>query len=117
MSETVHYRGTLTRVERFENETLEKQCKRIIGNVTLPSYYESYKEMLLEGYEYYQNYFLQDDILYSVSKKEIDTDEDIFNSSENKDGTINFEVKYYNGGCGFNEALEYALENKSPFQT
>jgi hypothetical protein len=116
MSETVHYRGTLTKVERLGNETLEEQCKRIIGEGNFKNYYESYQEMLLYGYEYSQDYFLQDDILYSVSKKEIDTDEDIFKSNENEDGTIEFEVKYYNGGCGFNEALEYALDNKNPFQ-
>ena len=38
-------------------------------------------------------------------------DEDIFNAHDNGDGTIGYEVMYYNGGCSFNEAIEYALED------
>ena len=37
--------------------------------------------------------------------------EDIQNAHDNGDGTIDYEVMYYNGGCSFNEAIEYALED------
>lgn len=109
MSETVHYRGTLTEVEKLENEILEKQCMRLLNNVELPSCYDSYQEMLED--EYYNHYVVHDDILYSINKKSIDLDQDIFNSHKNEDGSINFEVRYYNGGCGFDEAIEEALNN------
>ena len=37
--------------------------------------------------------------------------EDIQNAHDNGDGTIDYEVMYYNGGCSFNEAIEYALDD------
>lgn len=52
-----------------------------------------------------------DGLVYEVEEVKIDPYDDIFESSKNEDGSINFEVKYYNGGCGFNEAIVYALDN------
>jgi hypothetical protein len=109
MSETVHYRGILTEVDMLDNETLEEQCKRILGDVELPSYFKSYQEMLLD--QFYQTYIIYDNTLYLVEKENYEPDEDIFYSKGNEDGTISFEVKYYNGGCGFNEAIEEALKS------
>ena len=40
-----------------------------------------------------------------------DIDSDIFNAHDNNDGTIDYEVLYYNGGCSFDEAVEYAIDN------
>lgn len=109
MSETVHYRGTLTVVERLESETLEEQCKRILEGKELESYHDSHEDMLRDiGYK---QYLIRDDIIYDVKKKEIGED-DMFIITEGKDGTLNFEVSYYNGGCSFDEAMEYAFNNK-----
>ena len=109
MSETVHYRGTLTEVDMLDNETLEEQCKRLLGDTELLSYYKSYQEMLLD--QFYEIYIIYDDTLYLVEKRNYEPDGDIFWSKGNEDRSISFEVKYYNGGCGFNEAIEEALEN------
>lgn len=110
MSETVHYRGKLKKVERVGNEKLEDQCKRLINNVELDSFYDSYTEMLLD--QYYEKYILYNNNLYLIEEKEeIDAYNDIFTSHKIDDKTIQFEVKYYNGGCGFSEAIDYALEN------
>ena len=54
-----------------------------------------------------------DGLVYTVEETGVDQYADIFNSSKNKDGSISFEVKYYNGGCGFYEAIEKALSNGS----
>jgi len=35
----------------------------------------------------------------------------VFNASNGKNGEINFEVVYYNGGCSFNDAIERALND------
>ena len=107
MSETVHYRGTLTEVDMLDNETLEEQCKRLLGDTELLSYYKSYQEMLIN--EFYQTYIINDNTLYLVEKENYEPNEDIFYSKGNEDGTINFEVRYYNGGCSFNEAIKRAL--------
>lgn len=110
MSETVHYRGTLKEIKKLDNESLEEQCKRLLGYKDLESYSESYQEELLS--EHYKKYVAHDDVLYLVDMGCVDTDEDIFHLRKDKNGSINFEVKYYNGGCGFNEAIELAFENK-----
>jgi hypothetical protein len=109
VSETVHYKGTLTKVEKLENETLEEQCKMILENKELPKWFDSYVEFLFD--ECYKEYAIYENELYFVDKKSVDADTDMFISSKNEDGTINFEVKYYNGGCGFEEAIETALKN------
>lgn len=109
MSETVHYRGVLKRVERHEGETLEQQCKRLLGNKELPSYCDSYAEYLMD--ENYQKITIQNDIVYQVEKEEIDPDSDLFQAKINDDDEIEFEIRYYNGGCGFDEAIEEAVKN------
>lgn len=110
MSETVYYKGKLKEVKRFDGESIEEQCKRLLHGETLHSYMDSYQEMLQD--EYYQQYVVYDDILYSVEKESLDPDEEIFNAIENEDGSINFEIKYYNGGFSFNKAIEVALNNR-----
>jgi len=114
MSYWEHYKGTLTKVERLENESLEEQCKKLLEEkmlqeVILPDYYDSYAEMLLD--EFYNEYYVYNDMLYSMCRESIDSDGDIFNANEEENETINFEVRYYNGGCGFNEAIERAVKN------
>jgi len=111
MSEVVYYKGTLKMCIKNYNETLEEQCKRLMNRELDANYYDSYKLMLLD--EYYDKYIIHDDIIYSiVEKKTLDPDGSIFNISENTDGTVNFEVRYYNGGTSFDETIEYAFENK-----
>lgn len=115
MSEIVHYRGTLKKVERLDNETLEMQCKRLLNkrllnNRELKSYYDSYKEMLF--YENYQKYVIHNDTLYLIEKASIDPDEDVFKVNQVDDRTYTFEVKYYNGGCSLDEAIEEAFKSE-----
>jgi len=112
MSETVHYKGTLTEVYRLENETLEEQCKRVLWVEEFnDDYYDSFQEMLLD--QSYERYIVHNDILYSVTRQELNTEDSLFNMSKNEDGDFDFEVRYYNGGCGFDEAIERAFERKA----
>ena len=108
MSETVHYKGTLTALERLDGETLEEQCKRLLGGKPLPSFFNNYEEFLLD--ENYKTMTVQNGTLYEVAKITLDADDDIFNAHLRADGKIDFEVRYYNGGCGFDEAITEALE-------
>ena len=114
MSYWEHYKGILTKVERLENESLEDQCKRLLEKemsreVFLPDYYDSYAEMLVN--EFYEEYYVYNGILYLMYREFIDSDGDIFNANEEENDNINFEVRYWNGGCGFNEAIERAIKN------
>jgi hypothetical protein len=96
-------------LERFEDESLEDQCKRLLENKELPPYFDCYAEYLLD--EHYQKYVIIDEIVYYVQKEDVDTESDIFKATKNPDGNFEFEVRYYNGGCGFEEAIEEALKN------
>lgn len=111
MSEVVHYKGKIKLVEKLPNETLEEQCKRILAEydyLELPSYFGSWEEMLNE--ELYNRYVVANENIYKVIEKlDKQYDYDIFNATNNKDGTYDYEVMYYNGGCGFSEAIENAL--------
>lgn len=109
LSETVHYKGVLKTIERHEGETLEEQCKRLLENKELPSYFDSYAEYLLD--ENYKKITIQNGVVYLIEKEEVDPDGDIFNASINDNGEIEFEVRYYNGGCGFDEAIEEAIKS------
>ena len=114
MSETVHFKGTMTEIIKLDNETLENQCKRILEEKpsfeALEDYYDSHVEKLLDAY--YQEYAIYEDILFSVVKYSIENDGEIFRIERNGNGTLNFEVRYYNGGCSFSEAIDYAFEDK-----
>lgn len=92
MSETVHYKGKLIptgkTLKEFDPETSDI-------------------------YDHYLHAVEIDGMVYVVKKKDIDPDGDILRSTKNEDGTIDFEVRYYNGGCSFNEAIEEALKNNS----
>lgn len=62
-------------------------------------------------YDRYREAVEIDGEVYLVNMKNVDAHSNIFEASKNSDGSINFTIKYYNGGCGFNEAIDYALEN------
>lgn len=101
-------------VEKLDNESIEFQCQRILNNKPLPWFYDSYQELLLN--DFYEEFVVYNDVLYSVLKEEIDMDEDIFIAKVNKNGDIDFEVKYYNGGCGFEEAIEEAIDKLNNYK-
>jgi len=107
MSEMVHYNGILKRVERLNNEDLEDCCKRLCNNEELPSYYDDYKEFLTD--EYYKKYTILGCDVYSIEKIKDYQDEDIFELNKISNDEYSFQLRYYNGGCSFDEAIEEAF--------
>ena len=87
MSETVHYKGELTPTGK-----------------TLTEFDPNADDI----YDHYYDAVEIDGMVYTVEKTDIDH---IFNSTKNEDGTIDFEVKYYNGGCVLNKAIDEALKD------
>ncbi len=108
MSETEHHKGKLTELKPVGNETLQDLAKRLLVEHKIKvKDGEDYLERLTD--ELYKDYIIVFNKLYLVEDKKLDADGDIMNASTNADGTIDFEVRYYNGGCGFHEAIEYAV--------
>jgi hypothetical protein len=110
MSEDVHYKGKLTEVDC---EDIDDFIRDQLKGVEPPKWYDfSNSEELREYflYEYTEDrYLIANEVLYRVQKYELDP-YGHFLANRNPDGSISFDVKYYNGGCGFTEAIEQALE-------
>ena len=116
MSETDHIRGILKLVYLPTGvATVKELLKLKLEEVGRP--YEENSGYTLEEYfieEFYGAYFLIKGDLWEVeSREESDPYDAIFKARELDDETIEFEVKYYNGGCSEIEAIKYALESLS----
>lgn len=113
MSETVRYTGKIKLLERINNETLEEQCERIAEENNYREfigYYDNWQEVIM--YKLYNKYVIHNDKVYEVLEQNYkDTEYDIFNARKNDDGTIDYDVMYYNGGCYFDEAIGHALDS------
>ena len=100
MSETEHFKGKLTSTgksvdEYMQDVELDKWCD---------TKQEMFNDMSDEAIEI-------DGVVFEVSRESVDVLDDIMIASKNEDGSYSFEVKYYNGGCGFSEAIEESLSN------
>lgn len=100
MSETEHHKGKLTPTGKTLNEFMADKGEK-------PSYYDDNEEWFVNDFS--ENHALHKLVVYAVEKESIDPYDDVMMASENEDGTIDFEVKYYNGGCCFHEAIETSL--------
>lgn len=108
MSETETNTGKLIPVTLLNGETNEQYAERII-NGEKDSWSKTFLDQLLS--DGYREYILHNDILYSVEVERDMDGGDIFHAKKNEDGTINFILQYYNGGCSFTEAMDEALKS------
>jgi len=105
MSETVHYKGKLKRLN-LENENKEDCCKRICNQNNiffLKSYNRNWEEEL-ENIEY-NKYYINNNDVYETNLIEVNEEDDIFEI----DKELNYTIRFYNGGCCVSEALDEAL--------
>jgi len=106
MSTTETHTGTITKVKG----NLEELCQDIVDyNYDLEvqtKYNQTAVDFVRENYE---DYIIIRDSLYKVSDKSIEEDMSV---SWLQEDSIGYLVSFYNGGCGFLEALEEAVEDK-----
>jgi len=57
----------------------------------------------------YRKYFITEKEIFKVEIARDDPYEDIYYATSNSDNTVSFVLKYYNGSCSFNEAMEAAI--------
>ena len=112
MSEDVFYTGRLRRV--YQGDDLEGFAKSYVIDMgweyheSQDSYLECFEDMSIDNND---THIIDGDTIYEVVKRSSNnTYDDIFEASRNGDDTIDFTVKYYNGGCCFSEAIEIALK-------
>ena len=112
MSETVHYKGTAVLISKGEQAEIDAKIILAERGEELHKFYTSCVEQLCA--EYYEEYFYHNKTksLYEIEHTEYDLEEEIleakyigFDNSQ-----IAFELRYYNGGAGFEECLEEAMD-------
>ena len=112
MSETVHYRGIATKIEQPNDKTLLDVAKQILveRNKEIADYYYDAIECLTQ--EFYNEFFYhkKTQTLYSITKTEHDLDDEIIKAVVINDDKIAYELRYYNGGAGFEECMEEAFD-------
>jgi hypothetical protein len=89
-----------------------KTVDEYIGDIKLPSYCDTKEEYFND--EFYRKACAINGLVYEIESNKLDPSDAVYIASSNEDGSINFEVRYYNGGCSFSEALEEALKNVAP---
>ena len=100
MSETEHYKGKLKPTGKTVDQYME--------GVVVPEYYSNKEDYFRD--EMYETTIEISGEVYEITREYVPEYEDIFTATLCEDYTIDFEVKYYNGGCGFGEALEEAVK-------
>lgn len=99
MSEQQIVIGTVTPVLAVKNE---KELCSILGVNELYEWLDTH-----EGYEFF------DDTLWIVTtERDVRDIGDIFQGYENGDGSVDFVVSFYNGGCSLPEAIKEAYKNR-----
>jgi len=82
-----------------------------------PSYYDMTNNKDVMEYfldEFYEKYlFINNELYEIIEQNSYDNESSRFESKQLEDGTITFNVAYYNGGCSFQEAIDCALKNKN----
>jgi hypothetical protein len=113
MSETVHYKGTATKIYQDLGKTVEEMAQQILlnrGFDSKPSWADNYIEALCEMFSNEFFYHPKSMSLYKVDRWEHEQDEEIIKANKIGTDKFEFELRYYNGGAGFGECLEEALD-------
>ncbi len=109
MSQTETHFGTMVQIH--PELTPEEICKIIVQHDIddineVFKYYDSYQEYIESESE---EYLIRDNKVYVIDNTETETD--IGETWVNQDKSIGYVVSFYNGSCGFKEALNDALDN------
>lgn len=112
MSEQVTEKGKLRPVAKGPIP-VEDYVRELCKDKEIPYYYESQLEYVLGEFD--EEYYFHKDTctLYKIEDRKDVEDSDIFELERNPDGTLSYLTSFYNGGCSFGEALDYAFEKLS----
>lgn len=111
MSRMVHYTGVATPVNLGNFSSYEDYAKdQVKRNGKEKEEWESnYIESLCDAYPDDYFYYAATGVLYSITKEDKDLTDDIIEAKKNKDGSISYELRYYNEVAGFSECMEEAF--------
>ena len=133
MSEDVRYKGKLKLILHSSEETIEEDCKNLLygshDNVvgkylinphkenSMHEYFELpyLEELRYEIYELYNHIYVREFYENGIKKYDIyevlNLEEEYATSWFRINENLEFDLSYYNGGFGFEEALDRAFDN------
>ena len=83
-----------------DNKWILNDKKRILDNKPLS------EGFINEHFNDIDDYFGINGKVYRIEDTRFDEEDDLLVMGENPDGSLEYLVRFYNGGCGFGEALE-----------
>ena len=103
-----HY-GKIKKVETNLSceEFAKQEFIRLTGKDTIPKGYNNFIEALWDESEEF--YFVNSKI-YRIENNELDGDSDIFQYKELEDTSIEYILRFYNGGTGLSEQIEEIID-------
>lgn len=106
MSETVIHRGKLVPMV-LNGVTMEERCKDACEKLGFePCDHGSWLDCLRE--QGYRKVYIRQDIIYKIEDEQLDP-YGFTLATKNKDHTVDYLISYYNGGAGFDEVLDTAM--------
>lgn len=114
MSDYEAYTGNLIFLPKSDGETVYDQMRDILlkdKNIELKDYSDGDIRMEFFDVFWRDEYILHNSSLYKVNKTEHDPYDSSIQITDNKDGTLSFYCKFYNGGTCLAEMLEEGLDD------
>jgi hypothetical protein len=112
MSEYEHYRGKAVKIELAQDQSVDDYALVVLKSRghKLEDFYKNPTEQLCD--DFYGEYFFynKDKSLYTIYSKELNPHAEVIEAHKEVDGSIRFELRYYNGGAGFDECLSEAFD-------
>ena len=111
MSEVNTIKGKLREVYNKEKVSVIELMKMILNENNI-EYNVGDEDNIKDSFydRFYDDYVIVGDRMFHVESRKDLREEDIFEASRNSDGTYDFLVQFYNGGCSFGEAIEEAMK-------
>lgn len=119
MSQREHFIWKLKKINIPEGLNLEEYCESIVKE----NWFEdekledqTFKEFIQENFEFYfkDKYFVTDNEIFEViTCEEVEEELNFFKANKTKEGIIEFDVQYWNGGRSLFESIEDALNNNN----
>lgn len=118
MSETVHYKGKMQHIKK-NGRTLEETFLSILTEEQKEKFLQfsleySFEDRIWEFSDthigYHKIVVIDGELLVNIENKEIG-EFDIFDIFSVEKDVYQYDLMYYNGGCGFDEAIEMALND------
>ena len=105
MSNYELHQGKIKKVETELSceEFAKQEFIKITGKDTIPKGYNNFIEALRDESEEF--YFIKSKI-YRIENNELDGDSDIFQYKELEDTSIEYTLRFYNGGTDLSEQIE-----------